>query len=60
MRRDVQPQMDRLALLSTTANRTRVINEAFGTHLTPAEIARTYADEDIELLLIWSAQPAKE
>jgi hypothetical protein len=46
--------MDRIELLSSAAHRTRRVNELFGTCLTPAEVARDYADEDIDLLLQWS------
>jgi hypothetical protein len=47
------PTIDRLSLLTNAAHRTRLINELFGTHLTPAEVARDFADEDIDLLLAW-------
>jgi hypothetical protein len=47
--------MDRITLLSHAAHRTRAVNELFGTHLTPFEVASLYADEDIDLLLAWSA-----
>lgn len=51
---DLAPTMDRMRLLSGASHRTRRLNELFGTHLTPAEVARDYADEDIDLLLMWS------
>ena len=54
MRRSVAPLMDRIALLSRAAHRTKRVNELFGTHLTPDEVAAMYADEDIDLLLAWS------
>ena len=46
--------MDRIELLTRASYRTRRVNELFGTHMTPAEVARDYADEDIDLLLKWS------
>jgi hypothetical protein len=46
--------MDRVLLLASAANRARRINELFGTHLTPSELDRMYASEDVDILLAWS------
>jgi hypothetical protein len=46
--------MDRVLLLASAANRARRINELFGTHLTPFELDRMYASEDVDILLAWS------
>jgi hypothetical protein len=35
------------------ASRTRAINEALHTTMTPREIAASFADEDIDLLIAW-------
>jgi len=56
----MQPIIDRLSLLSHVANRTKALNEAFGTALTPEQIETMYADEDIELILEWQNRPIAE
>jgi hypothetical protein len=35
------------------ASRTRQVNEAMHTSMTPQQIAALFADEDIDLLLAW-------
>lgn len=47
--------MDRLSSLTRMAHRTRAVNEALGTSMTPDQIAERFADEDIDLLLAWIA-----
>jgi hypothetical protein len=47
---ELQPLMDRVLLLASAANRARRINELFGTHITPAELDRMYASEDVDIL----------
>jgi hypothetical protein len=54
VRVELQPLMDRVLLLASAANRARRLNELFGTHLTPAELDRMYASEDVDILLAWS------
>jgi hypothetical protein len=54
VRSELQPLMDRVLLLASAANRARRINELFGTHLTPAELDRMYASEDVDILLAWA------
>jgi hypothetical protein len=54
VRSELQPLMDRVLLLASSANRARRINELFGTHLTPAEMDRMYASEDVDILLAWA------
>lgn len=48
--------MDRLRLLSNAAHRTRTVNRAFGSQLSPSEIESQFADEDIDLLILWMEQ----
>jgi hypothetical protein len=40
-------------LLAQAAKRTRTVNEAFGTHLSPQDIAANFADDDIAMLVAW-------
>jgi hypothetical protein len=51
--RSLAPTIDRLSSLTRMANRTRAVNEALHTNMTPHEIAARFADEDIDLLLAW-------
>jgi len=48
------PVMQRIALIAHAATRVAAVNRAFGTAMTPAQIAEAFADEDIDLLLAWS------
>jgi hypothetical protein len=41
-----------------SAQRTRVINAAFGMALSPHEIVRAFADEDIDLIVAWMEHEA--
>lgn len=47
------PLIDRIELLAHTANRAHTVNRAFGSQLSPFDIARQFADEDIDLLILW-------
>lgn len=47
--------MDRLALLTRAAHRTRTLNQAFGSQLSPFEVESQFADEDVDLIVLWSA-----
>jgi len=44
--------MDRLDMLSSAARRAQIVNRAFGSSMSPMEIDRTFADEDIDLLAL--------
>ena len=46
--------MRQLSEIAHIAGRTKLVNEAMGTHLTPEEIAARYPDETIDLLIAWS------
>lgn len=45
--------MERIGLLSQAAMRTKAVNNAFGTALTPDQVAAHYSDEDCDLLIAW-------
>lgn len=45
--------MDRLTLLTTAAERTRTLNEAFASSMSPFEVATQFAAEDIDLIIAW-------
>lgn len=50
---DLAPTIERLSMLTRAAHRTRALNEAMHTTMTPDDIARSFSDEDIDLLLAW-------
>lgn len=52
----IAPTIERIALLTHAASRARSVNEVFGSSMSPFEIARTFADEDIDILLAWLAK----
>lgn len=45
--------MDRLSLLTTIASRTATVNKAFGSSMSPFEIAVQFSVEDIDLIVAW-------
>jgi len=51
--------MSRLLLLTTAAYRTRVINEACGSSMSPHQVAAQFADEDADLIVAWMEHRAE-
>jgi hypothetical protein len=47
------PLMERISRVTAMAERTRVLNRALGTSLSPDEIDRMFATEDIDLIIAW-------
>ena len=47
------PTIDRMSTIMRMAQRARIVNEALHTSMTPFEIDRDFADEDIDLLIAW-------
>jgi len=47
------PLMDRIDLVTRAASRTRAINQLLGTAMTIDQVAADFADDDLDLLLMW-------